>query len=40
MEDDLELSEIENTQDTGKEDQDLGQKGLDIDANQGQVSTS
>jgi len=38
MEDDLELAEIENTQDIGKGDQDLGQNGLDIDGNRGQVS--
>ena len=38
MEDDLELAEIENTQDIGKGDQELGQQGLDIDDNQGQVS--
>ena len=38
MEDDLELAEIENTQDIGKHDQELGEKGLDIDDSQGQVS--
>lgn len=38
MEDDLELAEIENTQDIGKQDQELGEKGLDIDDSQGQVS--
>ena len=38
MEDDLELAEIENTQGIGKGDQELGEKGLDIDGNQGQVS--
>lgn len=38
MEDDLELAEIENMQDIGKGDQDLGQNGLDIDGNRGQVS--
>jgi len=38
MEDDLELAEIENTQDIGKGDQELGQQGLYIDNNQGQVS--
>ena len=39
MEDDLELAEIENTQDNfGKGDQELEEKGLDIDRNQGQVS--
>ena len=38
MEDDLELAEIEYTQDTGKADQELGESGLDIDGNQGQVS--
>lgn len=38
MEDDLELAEIENTQDISKQDQELGEKGLDIDDSQGQVS--
>ena len=38
MEDDLELAEIEYTQDTGKADQELEETGLDIDSNQGQVS--
>ena len=39
MEDDLELAEIENTQDNfGKGDQELEEKGLDIDSNQGPVS--
>ena len=38
MEDDLELAEIENPQVMGKEDQELEEKGLDIDGNRGQVS--
>ena len=38
MEDDLELAEIENPQVVGKEDQELEEKGLDIDRNRGQVS--
>lgn len=38
MEDDLELAEIEYTQDIGKGDQELGEKGLDSDGNHGQVS--
>jgi len=38
MEADYELDEIENTQVMGKGDQELGQQGLEIDGNQGQVS--
>jgi len=38
MEDDLELAEIENMQDIGKGDQDLGQNRLDIDGNRGQLT--
>jgi len=38
MEDDLELAEIENMQDIGKGDQDLGQNRLDIDGNRGQLA--
>ena len=38
MEADYELDEIENTQVLSKGDQELGEQGLEIDGNQGQVS--
>jgi len=38
MEAEYELDEIENTQVMGKGDQELGEQGLEIDGNQGQVS--
>lgn len=38
MEDDLELAELDNPQCMGKGDEEFGEKGLDIDGDQGQAS--